>query len=310
MKPAWKQELQRYLDRCMAGDYVMDEPLSLHTWYRIGGPADFFVYPPHFEALVNLLRYCKKYDIPTSMLGEGANVLASDDGYRGVIINLTKHFGTITRDGTYEVKAEAGVILHDLVLFCEKQQLGGLECLAGIPGTVGGALIMNAGAHRGEIGDRVKEVYLLDQHLEQITVEKSHIHFNYRNVPELHDRILLGCTMTLAHEPTSILKTRRIELLKERAAKQPLEYPSCGSVFKRPPGYYVGKMVEESGLKGLRHGDAMISEKHGGFIVNLGKAKASHVLYLIEKIKEEVYTRYQVQLEPEVRFIGMEETNA
>ena len=307
MQPAWKKELQCYLDQHVAGDYLRDEPLSLHTWYRIGGPADFFVYPRSVEELVTLSHYCKTHEIQTDMLGEGANVLVSDAGYRGVIVSLTKHLHRILRDDEHHVTAEAGVMLRDLVMFCEKHHLGGMEFLSGIPGTVGGALMMNAGTYRGEIGDRVKRVSLFDQYGEQITMEKSHIQFNYRSVPELHDHLLLGCQLTLEHEQASILKARRIALLKERAAKQPLEYPSCGSVFKRPPGNYVGKMVEDLGLKGLRCGDAMISQKHGGFILNLGKAKASHVMSLIEKIKDEVSKHYYVQLEPEVKFLGFEQ---
>jgi UDP-N-acetylmuramate dehydrogenase len=305
MKPAWKKEFQHYLDQHVDNDYLRDEPLSLHTWYRIGGPVDFFVYPRSVEALINLLEYCKTHDVRTYVLGEGANVLASDTGFRGAVINLTKYLCTLTHNDEHHVTAEAGVMLRELVLFCEKHQLGGIDFLAGIPGTVGGALMMNAGAYGGEIGDRVKHISLLEQ-CGPITIDASHIHFQYRNVPELQNHILLGCTLSLDPAYVSRLKTRRMALLKERAAKQPLNYPSCGSVFKRPPGYYVGKMVEDLGLKGFRCGNAMISEKHGGFIVNLGKAKASHVMSLIEKIRDEVYKHYHIQLEPEVKFLGFE----
>jgi UDP-N-acetylmuramate dehydrogenase len=165
---------------------------------------------------------------------------------------------------------------------------------------------MNAGTHRGEIGERVSEVSLLNKDCEPIVMDRNHISFKYRNVPELQGHVLLGCKMLLSHEEESILRERRITQLKARAARQPVEYPSCGSVFKRPPGYYVGKMVEDLGLKGFRYEDAMISEKHGGFIINLGNAKARHVLYLIEKIKDDVYKSFNVELELEVRFIGFE----
>jgi UDP-N-acetylmuramate dehydrogenase len=298
-----KQDLLTYLNKNFAGNYLLDELLSQHTWYRIGGPADVFVYPQHIEDLIDLLSHCRTLDIETCIIGEGANILVHDAGYRGVIIHLAKYINKIAVEGEI-ITADAGAFLRDLVLLCEKHSLGGMECLSGIPGTVGGALIMNAGTHRGEIGERVSEVSLLNEDCEPIVMDRSHISFKYRNVPELQGHVLLGCKMVLSHEEETILKERRIAQLKERAAKQPVEYPSCGSVFKRPPGYYVGKMVEDLGLKGFRYGDAMISEKHGGFIINLGNAEASHVLYLIEKIKDEVYKSFNVQLEPEVRFVG------
>jgi len=299
----WKKELQDYLDKHLAGEYLVDELLSLHTWYRIGGPADFFVYPGDIEDLAALLHQCRALDVNTYFIGAGANILASDDGYRGVMINLTKHFTDVSREDSV-IKASSGVLLKNLVLFGEKNSLGGLEYLSGIPGTVGGSLIMNAGTEHGEIGETVMEVYLLNEDLEPVVVSNNQITFNYRSAPQLQEKTLLGCKMKLSYEDEAILQKIRIAQIAERIARQPLQHPSCGSVFKRPPGYYVGKMVEDLGLKGLRYGDAMISEKHGGFILNLGSAKASHVMYLIEKVKAEVYKHFSVQLEPEVRFVG------
>lgn len=297
------KDLLTYLEKNFAGEYLLNEPLSSHTWYRIGGPADFFVYPQHTEDLVALLHQCQTLDVQTYFIGEGANVLVNDTGYRGVIINLTRHFAEISQENTV-MTVDSGVLLKDLILFSENHSLGGLECLSGIPGTIGGALIMNAGTHCGEIGDTVIEVCLLNENLETVTIPAEQISFMYRSTPELQGKPLLGCKVKLHYEDRSLLQETRLALLAERSAKQPLEYPSCGSVFKRPAKHYVGKLVQDLGLKGFRYGDAMISEKHGGFIVNLGHAKASHVRYLIKKIQNDVYTHYGVELEPEVRFLG------
>jgi len=298
-----KNDILTYLNRDFAGEYLLDEPLSLHTWYRIGGPADFFVYPYDTKDLTNLLHHCRELDIDTYFIGEGSNILVSDSGYLGVMICLSEHFRRIVLEDEY-VKVDAGVLLNDLILFCEKNNLGGMECLSGVPGTVGGALIMNAGTHAGEIGKNVLEVDLLSHNLEPDIMPGEKIVFGYRSAPELQDKILLGCRIGLHYEKESLLKEFRINQINARAAKQPLEYPSCGSVFKRPKNHYVGNMVEKSGLKGFRYGNAMISEKHGGFILNLGNAKATEIMYLIEKVKDEIHKRFAVQLEHEVKFVG------
>ena len=297
-------KMRNYLRKNFRGFFLEDELLAAHTWYKIGGPANFFVYPQSRYDLVALLNKCRSLEIPTYFWGDGSNILAADSGFRGVVVNLIRFFNHIERNDDF-VEAEAGAMLQDLVLFCEQRSLGGLEYLSGIPGTVGGALFMNAGTNRGEIGDRVSEVYLLNEQLEPEVMTNNHISFEYRSVPKLKKKLILGCKIKLYYEKESILRKRRLDQIKERSAKQPLEYPSCGSVFKRPPNHFVGKMVEELGLKGLRYGDAMIPEKHGGFIVNLGNAKASHVMFLIEKVQDEVYKSFAVQLEPEVKFVGL-----
>lgn len=298
-----KKELEQYLNTRLMGEYLQDEPLFKHTWYRIGGPVDFLIYPGNVEDLRNLLHHCRMLDVPTYMLGEGANLLISDAGYRGVMISLKRYFTTMTVEHD-RVHVLAGTLLQYVIEYCENRSLGGLQGLSGIPGTVGGALTMNAGANHGEIGDHVKEVFILNDELEVESLIRNQIRFGYRSAPELQERIIISCTFVLYHEDTSLLRQFRLNQIAEREIKQPLDCPSCGSVFKRPPGFYVGKMVEELGLKGFRYGDAMISEKHGGFIVNCGHAKASHVRYLIQKIQAEVEKHYHVTLEPEVRFVG------
>jgi len=298
-----ERETLDYLKTRLSGQYLVDEPLALHTWYKLGGPADFFVYPRNLEDLRSLLHFCRTVDMCTYFIGEGANILSSDAGFRGVIIKLSRHFNSLQLEDDM-LKADAGTHLEDLILFCEKNNLGGLECLSGIPGTVGGALIMNAGTGKGEIGDRVQGVYVLDEALEPSEMSSKEISFEYRSVPQLNAKVILGCKLKLHSEKESVLKAFRLHQLEERAAKQPLEYPSCGSVFKRPARHYVGKMVEEAGLKGFRYGDAMISDKHGGFIVNTGHAKASDIVYLIRKVQEKILDKFGVELEPEVKFLG------
>jgi UDP-N-acetylmuramate dehydrogenase len=299
-----KKELLSFLKTRFAGDYLQNEPLSLHTWYRIGGPADFFVYPKNLEDLIHLLRWCRQLDYETFFIGEGANVLASDSGFKGVMISLSRYMNQIRLENGL-VHADSGALLKSLIIFSEKKQLGGLQGLSGIPGTVGGALFMNAGTYTGEIGGSVLDVDVLNSDDTVSAIPRSEIDFNYRHVPQLRDKVILGCRLKLYREKESVLRDFRIEQLRKRNEKQPVDCPSCGSVFKRPgKKLYVGKMVEELGLKGLRFGDAMISEKHGGFIINLGSAKAADVMYLIRKIMADVKKNYQVELEPEVRFVG------
>ena len=297
------KEIWYFLRKEFSGFFWEDEPLAAHTWYRIGGPADFFVYPRSLESLATLLKKCRSIDMPTYFWGDGSNILANDNGFRGAVISVTRFFNHIERNGNF-VEAETGAKLQDLVLFCEQRSLGGLEYLAGIPGTVGGALIMNAGTQKSEIGRRVEQVYLLNKNSDYVSIERDEISFGYRMAPELQGRPIIGCRLTLYHEEEEVLKTRRINQIQQREAKQPFEYPSCGSVFKRPAEHYVGAMVEQLGLKGLRHGDAVISEKHGGFIINLGNAKALDVMFLVKTVQESVYKHFAIELEPEVRFVG------
>ncbi|MCK4859440.1 MAG: UDP-N-acetylmuramate dehydrogenase [Candidatus Omnitrophica bacterium] len=300
-----KRHILKYLNNNLKGDFSTDELLSKHTWYKIGGPADFIVYPKDIEALISLVSFCRVVDVPINFIGEGANLLVCDAGFRGVIIKLSRHFNSIEMKNN-TVNVDAGVLLPDLVLYCEKNSLGGVEYLSGIPGTLGGALIMNAGTSKGDISNSVQEVSTLDNQLNLEIINKNEIDFQYRFVPQFHERILLGCKLQLRYAEKSYLKEIRIDQIQERANKQPIDYPSCGSVFKRPAKYYVGKLVEDAGLKGFRHGGAMISNKHAGFIINSDNAKAKDVMYIIRKVQEEVYKSFNVELEPEVKFLGFD----
>jgi UDP-N-acetylmuramate dehydrogenase len=298
-------DVRAWVGKRCPGRFLLNEPLAPHTWYRIGGPAALLVYPQDQTELVDLLHECRQCDTSTFLIGDGANLLVADSGFEGVVICLSRHLRSITSRGN-TVTAQAGALLREAVYFCEQRGLSGIECLAGIPGTIGGALTMNAGIDSGNIDAAIESVSLLDELLLPRTLSRAEINFGYRSAPQLQDRVLLGCTLHCSAGSEPEMREARLDLLRRRAAKQPLEYGSCGSVFKRPVGRFVGQMVEESGLKGTRRGDAMISDKHAGFIVNLGCASAQDVLYLIRLVRDEIHKRYGIALELEVRFLGIE----
>jgi UDP-N-acetylmuramate dehydrogenase len=298
-----KNNFENYLNSNKDYDYQRKADLKAHCWYQIGGPADYLIYPKNRNQLRELISICAGEDIPYFLLGSGANLLISDAGFRGVVIKLNRYFNQLERLET-EVSAAAGVELDKLVLFCEENGLAGMAELSGIPGTVGGALSMNAGTDSGVIGDVVKEVEVLENSLKYSFLKKAEIGFGYRSAPLLQNKIIISCKLEMkAGDPSQLKRIRQAQLLK-RKTKQPLNCPSCGSVFKRPPGNYAGKLIEEAGLKGYRYGNAQISPKHAGFIVNLGNATAAEVKFLMDKIQEEVYKKFSVKLEPEVRFLG------
>jgi UDP-N-acetylmuramate dehydrogenase len=296
-----------YLQKHHLGNYYANVALADHTWYHIGGEATFLVYPHDLASLQALIKFCKKNKIRFAILGYGANILASDDGFDGIVIKLTKYFNKIFRIDEDRVKVQAGVALSDLIFYCEEHYLGGLACLAGIPSTVGGATIMNAGVDQGCIGDTIEEVVVLDEDTNLLSYPKEALDINYRSIDQLQNKIILEVTLRLQTSPIDELEKIRKQQLETRLQKQPLDYPSCGSVFKRPAGHYVGKMVEDLGLKGTKKNDAMISEKHAGFIINCNKAKAEDVLYLMRLIYHKVWENYHIELEPEVRLLGFDE---
>lgn len=296
-------EMTKFLHGELPGEFLVNEPLRMHTWYRVGGNARFFVYPESVYQVRRVLERADSLEMPVFVLGDGANVLASDQGFDGLVIGLSGRMTGIEFRGT-RVTARSGTFLSALVQVCESAGLAGMECLAGIPGTVGGALIMNAGTGEAEIGDTVLSVSGLDGEWREVRLERESISFGYRSAPELQSLLLTEAEFELRSSSRDYLKQKRLELLRIRSEKQPLGYPSCGSVFKRPPGYYVGRMVQELDLKGFRRGDAMISEKHAGFIVNLGNAAADDILYLIKTVEERVELNFGVKLEREVRLLG------
>lgn len=283
---------------------VPDEPMRKHTTFRIGGNADIFVRPESKEQIAEILRLCRKQDVPYFILGNGSNLLVGDRGFRGVVINIMDNMNDIKVDGGI-IKAQAGAMLIKVSRAARDNSLTGLEFASGIPGTIGGAIYMNAGAYGGEMKDVVTQVTAMDAEGEIYTFGTDELEFSYRHsVIQQRDLIVLDVTMKLAAGDQKIIDDRMSELAVARRTKQPLEYPSAGSTFKRPEGYFAGKLIMDAGLRGYRVGDAQVSEKHCGFVVNRGNATADDVIKLIDDVKAKVSEEYDVVLEPEVRMIG------
>lgn len=280
------------------------EPMKHHTTFRIGGEADIFVTPENTEQLISVLRVFQENDVPCFILGNGSNLLVGDKGIRGAVVQLFKNLNTITVEGD-TIIAMGGALLSALSAKAAEHGLAGLEFASGIPGTVGGATVMNAGAYGGEMKDVLVEVEVLTKGLEVITLPASALELSYRHSIILQNEyIVLKATMKLQLDDKTKIKARLSELGEKRREKQPLQYPSAGSTFKRPEGYFAGKLVEDAGLKGKRMGGAEVSTKHAGFVVNVGDATAQDVLDLIGFCQEKILQEFGVRLEAEVKMIG------
>ena len=280
-----------------------DEVLAPYTSYNIGGPAALWVEPETEEAAGKALEAIHASSAPLFILGRGSNLLVSDQGWSGVTLYLGENLNGLTLDAT-RVHVLAGTFLMELIHTAVANGLGGMELMAGIPGGIGGALRMNAGAFGQEIESITTSVkgFLPDGSPFELT--RDEIDFSYRRVPVLEDKVITSARFAFSKEPVFLLKERMQDILQLRSKKQPLDYPSCGSVFKRPPGYYAGALIEEAGLKGEKIGGAMVSEKHSGFILNVAEATAADVYTLIRRIEEKVKERFGVTLEKEVKLIG------
>ena len=299
------QNLLNELYRIVGEDNVrLDEPMSKHTTFRIGGPAQYFVTPMDTEELSQIVVLCRAENVPFFLLGHGSNILVDDNGMTGVVIQLYKNYSRYSIKGNV-VKAEAGVMLNRLGQDIRDAGLTGFEFAAGIPGTLGGAVMMNAGAYGGEMKDIVESVSLMDYDGNLLEKSGEEMDFSYRHsIVEDEDLIVLGATLKLAKGDVKAISDKMNELAVARKTKQPLEFPSAGSTFKRPEGYFAGKLIMDAGLKGYSVGDAQVSEKHCGFVINKGHANACDVLKLIDDVKKTVYDKFQVELEPEVRIVG------
>ena len=297
-----KNEILAVLDE---GKIRFDEPLSNLTSFKIGGPADVLCEVSNAEELIKIIGYAKSTGTPYFLLGNGSNVLVSDKGYRGIIIKFSKdNASVIVSDDT--ITADAGVTLSKLSQTAMNASLSGLEFASGIPGTLGGALFMNAGAYGGEMKQVVTKVQVLDcDSLKVIELSNEEMNFGYRHsVLKEKNYIALGCEIKLNHSDKEEIASLMRELALKRKEKQPLEYPSAGSTFKRPEGYFAGKLIEDAGLGGYSVGDAQVSEKHKGFIINKGNASAKDVRELIDDVIKTVKEQSGVTLEPEVLFLG------
>lgn len=292
-------------------DVMLNEPLNKYTTYQVGGPASVICSPKSKEKLQEIIIYCKESDIPFFILGGGSNILVHDDGLDLIVIKLNECCSEITHTGNL-IYTGAGVTVSDLVRYCEEHELAGLDFMSGIPGTVGGALRMNAGAYVGEIGDRVTQVEAMSQDGQFLSIPAEEAGFGYRKADNLQDKILLGCYLKLNKGDQTALAESRMGYLEKRLDKQPLNYGSCGSVFKRPPGHYAGSLIEKSGCKGMKIGGAMVSPKHANFIINYQNATARDIFQLIKKVQSIVYHKFQIWLELEVKLVGfsLEEENS
>lgn len=285
----------------------LQEPMNRHTSFRIGGPCDVFCTPKSVESLKELVNYFKKEQIPYFLLGKGSNLLVNDKGFRGAVIQLGDDFRSISVEGT-TVRAGAAESLAALAKHCLEHSLTGLEFAAGIPGSLGGAMVMNAGAYGGEMADVTRQVTVLDEEGDVITLSNSELKFGYRH-SLFRERRLICLEVTLELTPgdrEQIAATMR-ELAERRREKQPLEYPSAGSTFKRPAEGFAGKYIMDAGLRGYRVGGAQISEKHCGFVINRGDATAQEVREVMRHAQQEVSRQFGVGLEPEVLFLGWDE---
>ena len=282
----------------------ISEPMNRHTTFRIGGPADYFLLPSTAEEVKKILEICKKKELPYFILGNGSNLLVSDEGYRGVIIQLYRNYGGITVEGT-NIRAGAGALLSQIASAAKNASLTGFEFAGGIPGTLGGAVVMNAGAYGGEMKDVLKEVTVMTEQGEIMTIPAEKLEMGYRtSLVKKAGYLVLEAVISLKAGDVEEIKAIMKDLTEKRVSKQPLEYPSAGSTFKRPEGYFAGKLIMDAGLRGYQVGGAQVSEKHCGFVINKGNATAADVCGLIKDVQEKVQEQFGVTLEPEVKFLG------
>lgn len=279
------------------------EPLSKYTNTKTGGPADYLAFPKTVDQVSQLLSWADQQDMALTVVGNASNLIVRDGGIRGLTVILTK-MKEIQVSGN-QVTAEAGAALIETTEVAYQASLTGVEFAAGIPGSVGGAVFMNAGAYGGEISEVVSKVQILTRQGEIRTLTNHELNFGYRHSSiQDYDDIVLSATFNLQPGNAGKIRARMDELNRLRASKQPLEYPSCGSVFKRPTGYFTGKLIHESGLQGFQIGGAQVSRKHAGFIINVGGATATDYLNVIHHVQETVFEKFGVHLQTEVRIIG------
>lgn len=280
-----------------------NEPMSRHTTFRVGGAADVFVTPESEDNVKTVLEYVNKNSVPYYIIGNGSNLLVKDKGFRGVIIQLYKNFSEIKTEGNI-IRAQAGALLSAAAREAMNNSLRGMECLSGIPGTIGGAVCMNAGAYGGEIKDIVTEVKVIRNGKVE-TIDNKSAGFCYRGSTIMRENmIVLEAVFKLEKGIKEEIQAKMKELTEQRNSKQPVELPSAGSTFKRPEGYFAAKLIDDSGLRGFKAGGAQVSTKHCGFVVNTGGATAEDIITLMDKVTDIVMEKFGVKLEPEVRIIG------
>jgi len=281
-----------------------NESMKKHTSFRIGGPADLLIIPSNVKEIQYAIQLCRDMGIPYFVMGNGSNLLVRDKGIRGLVIKISERFKEVKVEEN-QIHAQAGILLSSLSRISIQASLTGLEFCSGIPGTLGGAVTMNAGAYGGEMKDVVSSVTVLDRNNQVKRIDHEQLEFGYRSsVIQKEGYVVLEVGLDL--KPGDMETSQKIveDLTRRRREKQPISYPSAGSTFQRPVGYYAGKLIQDCGLKGMRIGDAQISELHAGFIINLGNATASDVITLIELVKDKIKTNYGVEMHPEIKIVG------
>lgn len=287
------------------GDFFYDEPMKNHTSFCVGGTAKLLIKPRDEEALVEILKSIRKNNYKYYILGNCTNIIVRDKGFDGIIIKLKNKLNDVKKVSDKEIYAGTGASMKKISEFAMENSLTGLEFAHGIPGSLGGAIVMNAGAYDGEIKNVVKSVRLLDENLNVIEVPGDEMNFSYRHsLVQERNLIVLGATFSLEDGDKNKIREKYEDFDQRRADKQPLDMPSAGSTFKRPTGYFAGKLIDDSGLRGFTHKGAGISEKHCGFVVNKNKATAQDVLETIEIVQKVVHDKFDVTLEREVKIIG------
>lgn len=283
---------------------LINEPMKKHVTFRVGGNADYFVMPSMPEEVRHIVALCRKIDMPYYVMGNGSNLLVSDTGYRGVIIQIYKEMNKIRVEGN-KITAQAGALLSRVGNVAWEAELSGFEFAAGIPGTVGGAVVMNAGAYGGEMKDILLSATILTQEGDVRKLTNEELELGYRtSVVVKRGYVVLEAEFGLVKGEKEVIRTRMDELKVQRQTKQPLEYPSAGSTFKRPEGYFAGKLIQDAGLRGFQVGGAQVSEKHCGFVINKDNATAADVAELMHQVTEKVWEQFGVRLEPEVKRLG------
>ena len=300
-----KQEIITRLEQILTKDRIrQNEPMKNHTTFRVGGPADIFL-TPSAEELPAVLSVCREEQMPVTVIGNGSNLLVGDQGIRGVVICIGFGMRGIRVDGE-KIFLEAGVTLAAAAQQAAKAGLTGLEFASGLPGTFGGAVVMNAGAYGGEMKDVIVSVRVISEDGEILTLSKEELDLSYRHsvIPERGYLVIDGELLLTREKDPDQITERMEELKKKRIEKQPLEYPSAGSTFKRPEGYFAGKLIMDAGLRGFSVGGAAVSEKHCGFVINKGNATAADICALMDEVTRIVKEKYAVTLEPEVKKVG------
>ena len=299
------QEFYKKLESILTEEQVkIEEPMKNHTTFRVGGPAAYFVMPRTAEEVAKVTEWCAQENVPYYIVGNGSNLLVSDKGYDGVIIQIYKQMSRVEVKGR-EIYAQAGALLSMVAKRALDTELAGFEFAAGIPGTLGGACVMNAGAYGGEMKDVLKSVTVLDKDGNVKKLAKDELELGYRtSVIAKKGYIVLDAVMELKEGKAEEIKALMDDLKERRITKQPLEYPSAGSTFKRPEGYFAGKLIQDADLRGFQVGGAQVSEKHCGFVINKDGATASDVMELMRQVSDKVYDKFGVRLEPEVKRLG------